>query len=345
MTPADATKLLDLPAGATRDHVQARVQEIVRKLDEKIARAPTPGLQARYREALAETEAAATLLLGAAEHVVSPTLASPAEKPVANSAKPRQCLKWAIRVVAVTAIVVAAGFTWLLRQESVEAEKSVRRMAGDNVDSPEPAENVVKPVDASDPAKKIAELKAILEAEEKEIAKAADEYEARAKKLLQEYQSSPHKPALWRAETWTEAQQLMNVVGMLRESPVKEWSVMKELDAFGKVKDGPTLAEIEERVSQVPGTVNRLWMHLWRKSSLEITSDPSGLTWTVTSNYDKDKLLVVSGTTPVKDERFVGWGDGELRISCPGFPDYVEKVSLGISPWSGGVFAEAKFKR
>ena len=66
MSPIEAAKLLDLPADATPDQLEARFNELRRKLEDKIARAPTPGLQAKYRESLAEiTTAFETLTLAA----------------------------------------------------------------------------------------------------------------------------------------------------------------------------------------------------------------------------------------------------------------------------------------
>ncbi|AOS45793.1 PEGA domain protein [Lacunisphaera limnophila] len=66
MTPADATKILDLPDNATPDQLEARFHELRTKLEDKIAKAPTPGLKAKYRESLDEiTTAFETLALAA----------------------------------------------------------------------------------------------------------------------------------------------------------------------------------------------------------------------------------------------------------------------------------------
>ena len=58
MSPADAAKLLDLPADATPEQLEARFLDLRRKLEDKIAKAPTPGLQAKYRGSLAVITAA-----------------------------------------------------------------------------------------------------------------------------------------------------------------------------------------------------------------------------------------------------------------------------------------------
>ena len=66
MSPADAASLLDLPASASTELLETRFLELRRKLEDKIARSPTPGLQAKYRESLAQiTTAFETLTLAA----------------------------------------------------------------------------------------------------------------------------------------------------------------------------------------------------------------------------------------------------------------------------------------
>ena len=47
MTPAEASRLLDLPDHATPDQLEARFTELRTKLEEKIGNAPTPGLKAK----------------------------------------------------------------------------------------------------------------------------------------------------------------------------------------------------------------------------------------------------------------------------------------------------------
>jgi hypothetical protein len=66
MLPADAAKLLDLPVEATPEQLEARFLELRTRLEDKIAKAPTPGLKAKYRESLeAITTAFETLTLAA----------------------------------------------------------------------------------------------------------------------------------------------------------------------------------------------------------------------------------------------------------------------------------------
>ncbi len=66
MSPADAAQILDVPANASPEQLEARFHELRTKLEDKIAKAPTPGLKAKYRETLEEiTTAFETLTLAA----------------------------------------------------------------------------------------------------------------------------------------------------------------------------------------------------------------------------------------------------------------------------------------
>jgi hypothetical protein len=66
MTPTDAARILGLSPDASPDQLEARYNELRTKLEDKIAKAPTPGLKAKYRESLEEvTQAFETLTLAA----------------------------------------------------------------------------------------------------------------------------------------------------------------------------------------------------------------------------------------------------------------------------------------
>ena len=66
MSPTEAARLLELPANATSAQIEARFVELRAALEEKITKALTPGLQAKYRSSFAEiTTAFETLILAA----------------------------------------------------------------------------------------------------------------------------------------------------------------------------------------------------------------------------------------------------------------------------------------
>ena len=66
MTLTEAARLLEIAPDATPEQLEARFLDLRRKLEDKIAKAPTPGLQVKYRTSLAQiTEAFETLTLAA----------------------------------------------------------------------------------------------------------------------------------------------------------------------------------------------------------------------------------------------------------------------------------------
>ena len=92
MLPADAAQLLDLPADATPEQLEARFHELRSKLEEKIGKAPTPGLKAKYRETLdAITQAFETLTL-AADSSSLPVLRRAADQPPPSASSIRPAI-------------------------------------------------------------------------------------------------------------------------------------------------------------------------------------------------------------------------------------------------------------
>lgn len=74
MTSPEAAQLLELPVTATSDQVEVRFLELRRRLEDKIAKAPTPGLQTKYRESLDEITLAFETLILAADVSTLPVL-------------------------------------------------------------------------------------------------------------------------------------------------------------------------------------------------------------------------------------------------------------------------------
>ena len=92
MTPAEAAALLEIAADSTLEQIEARFLELRRKLEDKIAKAPTPGLQAKYRASLAEITTAFETLTLAADSSTLPVLKREvtANLPGGVSGKPTQ---------------------------------------------------------------------------------------------------------------------------------------------------------------------------------------------------------------------------------------------------------------
>ena len=140
MTPLDAASLLDLPANASPEQIEARFLELRRKLEDKIAKAPTPGLQAKYRESLAEITTAFETLTLAADSSSLPvtskqsavssqrsvnTAATPGSPLPAPGSSARKSGGKEFLLVATIAVIVLAGGGWFVMKTRAEnAEKA-----------------------------------------------------------------------------------------------------------------------------------------------------------------------------------------------------------------------------
>ena len=74
MLPLDAAKLLEVAPDAPPEQIESRFLELRAKLEDKIAKAPTPGLKEKYRETLAEITTAFETLALAADSSALPVL-------------------------------------------------------------------------------------------------------------------------------------------------------------------------------------------------------------------------------------------------------------------------------
>jgi hypothetical protein len=143
MIPLDAAKILDLPADASPDQLEARFQELRAKLENKIAKAPTPGLKAKYRESLDDiTTAFETLTLAADSSSLpvlnrekgtigdapSPRELSPAAPNPKSRIENRKSGKEFLFVALLAVVVLGAGGWWMM-QTLAENETKVRLAA------------------------------------------------------------------------------------------------------------------------------------------------------------------------------------------------------------------------
>lgn len=144
MTPPEAAQLLDLPPAAAPDRVEARFNELRLKLEEKIAKAPTPGLKAKYRESLDEITQAFEVLTLAADASALPVLQRQSAKGAGQGAgtaavpqrapdpgTPKSKIEnrksgTEFLVVAVIAAVVLAGGGWWVLRTRAENERQAR---------------------------------------------------------------------------------------------------------------------------------------------------------------------------------------------------------------------------
>ena len=141
MTPIEAAKVLEIAPDSTPEQIEARFLELRRKLEDKIAKAPTPGLQAKYRETLTEITTAFETLTLAADSSSLPVLqrssaATPNKlnesattfSPAATAAarvptKPRGNKEF-ILVATICVAVLAGGGWWVMKTRAEAAEKA-----------------------------------------------------------------------------------------------------------------------------------------------------------------------------------------------------------------------------
>jgi len=142
MNAPEAAKILDLPVDAAPEQIETRFQELRTKLEDKIAKAPTPGLKAKYRESLDDITAAFEVLTLAADSSALPMLqrqrtedrgpkttsASDGMHPPRGpstqaTAKKSGGLQFAI-VVVIAIAVLGGGAWWVMKTRAEEAEKA-----------------------------------------------------------------------------------------------------------------------------------------------------------------------------------------------------------------------------
>jgi hypothetical protein len=143
MTPADAAKLLELPENVRADQIEARFNELRTRLEDKIAKAPTPGLKAKYRETLDEITVAFETLTLAADSSTLPVLQKQSAKSEAQSVgaaappqrdpepenrksrtKNQKSGKEFIIVALIAVVVLGAGGWWVVKTRAEKAEQA-----------------------------------------------------------------------------------------------------------------------------------------------------------------------------------------------------------------------------
>lgn len=158
MTPPDAAKLLELADDATPEAIEARFLDLRTKFEDKIAKAPTPGLKAKYRESLDQiTTAFETLTLASDSSSLpvlkkesgvrrqetggsaSPRAGSPggaslddlrtSARPPAPAGKKKSSSKEFILVAVIAVAVLGAGGWWVVKSREEAAVAKAAKQA------------------------------------------------------------------------------------------------------------------------------------------------------------------------------------------------------------------------
>jgi hypothetical protein len=202
MSPQDASRLLELSDDAALEQIEERFNALRARLEDKIAKAPTPGLKSKYRESLDEITAAFEALTLAADSSALPVLkreANDGRPPGAGASLPRGFEAQApasrpsahrsgreFAVVAVIAVaVLGAGGWWVIKTRAENAENArVAAMARAETDR----KSAVEKAEAERKAEEIriaAEAKRKAEEEDKaRLAAAAQAEQSRREKVL-----------------------------------------------------------------------------------------------------------------------------------------------------------------
>lgn len=154
MSPVDAAKVLDLPPDASPEQLETRFLELRAKLEDKIAKAPTPGLKAKYRESLEQITAAFEALTLAADSSslpiarkqsgdvlpppraggAAPAASSPGASPPAARSSQRQSAGKEFLIVAVIAVILLASGGWFVVKTRAENAEKARILAAEQAE-------------------------------------------------------------------------------------------------------------------------------------------------------------------------------------------------------------------
>jgi hypothetical protein len=313
MSPTEAAKLLELPTDATPEQLETRFLDLRRKLEDKIAKAPTPGLQAKYRETLVQITAAFEILTLAADSSSLPVLEKPSaisrQPSAGDSAFPRAAAPAAAAPIAkkkpggnkefvfVALIAVAllgAGGWWVLHLRAEKAEQV--RLAAVAAEAKAQAETAAKAEadrlasQATGLRTKLAETRVEWDALESDLRDA----ERRASELKSELRGARDLAPAGKAELSAQAtaQEMYTawLKNFLLRSPVKvararteELLQAKEVDAATE-SCAEMLASLAEVTHSVRETQNYF---LNMTGALGFESTPSGVAWIMTDPYGR----------------------------------------------------------
>jgi len=327
MTPTEAAKLLDLPPDATPEQLEARFLELRRKLEDKIAKAPTPGLKAKYRDSLSEiTTAFESLTLAAdtsdlpvlqraakVERVVPNALSGNSPLPAPSSPPPARKSNREFLLVAIIAVVVfAAGGWFILKTRAGSAERA-------NVEAAAKAEAETEKARQESQFSALraaqAEAKIRWETVERELSAA----ERRLSELKSDQRNAEKLPATDQAEMKARLAAQTDYVEWLQPQLARHpaRTLLARLDALLSTKALAEAATAERELTTGLTTLEtevaaQRASLLALGKTIRFTSEPAGLNVQGTDAYGRN----FSGTTPAAVS--LPWGAAQVTVSSPG---------------------------
>ncbi len=319
MTIAEAARLLDLPPDSSPEQLETRFLELRAKLEDKIAKAPTPGLKEKYRASLADITTAFEQLTLAADSSdlpvlqrsapATPTASTPAspsaaprsDSPAPPKPKPKTSGNREFAIVALIAVfLLGGGGWWVMKIRADNAEKT--RVEAD--------------VRANQ-----AEQKVRWEALEKELTSAERKLsELKADNRNTKELSAPAVAEL-QARFAAQGDYVEWLQPYLSRQPAK--TQLAKLDAFLSTKamdDASSLSsELTQGLTKTEQEVASQKKSLLAVTSLvQISSDPSGLLYQGKDAYGR----TIQGVTPYTGELPLGTLSLEIFAPNEGWIDY-----------------------
>jgi hypothetical protein len=344
MLPTEAAKLLDLPLDATPEQLEARFLELRARLEDKIAKAPTPGLKAKYRESLEQiTTAFESLTLaadGSALPVIQKQSAGSGQPSVGGPASPRAATpvpstpalkkksgggKEFIIVALIAVAVLGAGGWWVMQ---LRAEKAAAAAEAVRQKQAEDARAAADAKTASQLRTQLATAKVAWEAMENRLREA----ERQTSEAKSESRSFRDGPAWKKAELSAMAQRHEMFSNWLNEYLANHPAKVSRATAEQLLGDKLT-TEAAEAVTVLNRSIDEMQHYIRARADqmlegtvkMKIESQPAGVKFVYTDAYGRTNEGVTPATlvdqplSHLHNPKFDGSTGGDTRIQVGEF--------------------------
>lgn len=342
MTATEAARLLDLPVEATSEELEKRFLELRARLEDKIAKAPTPGLKEKYRATLAEITNAFEMLTLAADGgslpvleraaaapavppAVAPAAAAAVPQPPQSAPKPAGNREFVI-VVLIAALLLGAGGWWVVKSRGDAAE---RARIETEAQARTAAETTRREALLTEVRARLAELNVGLEAmlrQESLAERAAQEARQMERELLRDNKEAT-TPALrrWQTESAVRATYAAWLRDHLAAHPAKMARVRVEGLVVGKAADDAS-AEVANYAAALAALQQEVAVARARTAvvgSARVTSNRPGVSWSLVDAFGAE----FSGKTPA-DIRDVAVGSAEITYRLANWPELKQVIEI-----------------
>ncbi|MDP2138866.1 MAG: hypothetical protein Q8J74_13530 [Candidatus Didemnitutus sp.] len=360
MTPLDAAKILDLPSDASPEQIEARYLELRAKLEDKIAKAPTPGLKAKYRESLEEITTAFETLTLAADSSALPVIqkqGAGSKEQGAVTASTDSSLRSQVSglpagkrksgsrefaLVAVIALAVLAAGGWFVMKTRAENAEQARVAAEAKAEA-----ETRKKSEEEERQRSATALKAEQERQEKLLVQLRaqlaelrtnwetfDRAERDAERALADARTelrslrdaTPGRQAEFTATVQSREDYYRWLSDFLLRHPARTQRARAEEMISARAPDdaAPLVAELRTVVPQLDTEIrHEREIRLAVTTSLELASDPAGVAWSFEDAFGRKR----SGVTPARIPD-VALGRIQVTFRRPGWADRVRPIEL-----------------